>query len=49
MSPSPGLPSDLLARLAEILGIDEQEVEDAFAQAQSEMTGGTALPSPNQQ
>ncbi|MFC1864631.1 hypothetical protein ACFLYG_02255 [Chloroflexota bacterium] len=27
----------LLARVAEILGIDQQKVEDAFAQAQSEM------------
>jgi hypothetical protein len=48
MSPGPGLPSDLLARVAEILGIDEQTLEDAFNQAQSEMAGGTALPSPNQ-
>ena len=27
----------LLARVAEILGIDQQKVEDAFAQAQKEM------------
>jgi hypothetical protein len=27
----------LLARVADILGIDQQKVEDAFAQAQSEM------------
>jgi len=30
-------PKTLLARVAEILGIDQQRVEDAFAQAQSEM------------
>ena len=30
-------PKTLLARVAEILGIDQQKVEDAFAQAQSEM------------
>ncbi len=30
-------PKTLLARVAEILGIDQQNVEDAFAQAQSEM------------
>jgi hypothetical protein len=32
-----GQPKMLLARVAEILGIDQQKVEDAFAQAQSEM------------
>ena len=30
-------PKTLLARVAEILGIDQQKVEDAFSQAQSEM------------
>ena len=30
-------PKTLLARVAEILGIDQQKVEDAFAQAKSEM------------
>ena len=30
-------PKTLLARVAEILGIDQQNLEDAFAQAQSEM------------
>ncbi len=30
-------PKTLLGRVAEILGIDQQKVEDAFAQAQSEM------------
>ena len=30
-------PKTLLARVAEKLGIDQQELEDAFAQAQSEM------------
>ena len=30
-------PTTLLARVAEILGIDQQKLEDAFAQAQSEM------------
>lgn len=30
-------PKTLLARVAEILGIDQQKVEDAFAEAQSEM------------
>ena len=30
-------PKTLLARVATILGIDQQEVEDAFAQAQREM------------
>ena len=30
-------PTTLLGRVAEILGIDQQTVEDAFAQAQSEM------------
>ncbi len=30
-------PETLLARVAEILGIDQQKVEDAFAQAQSDM------------
>jgi len=35
MSPGPGLPDDLLARVAEILNIDQQRLEDAFAQAQS--------------
>jgi predicted small secreted protein len=49
VSPSPGLPSDLLARVAEILGIDQQTLEDAFNQAQSEISGGTAPPSSNQQ
>jgi len=30
-------PKTLMARVAEILGIDQQKVEDAFAQAQKEM------------
>lgn len=30
-------PKTLLARVAEILGIDQQKVEDAFTQAKSEM------------
>lgn len=30
-------PKTLLARVAEILGIDQQQVEDAFTQARSEM------------
>ena len=30
-------PKTLLARVAEILGIDQQKLEDAFAQAQSDM------------
>ena len=30
-------PKTLLARVAEIIGVDEQKLEDAFAQAQSEM------------
>jgi Spy/CpxP family protein refolding chaperone len=30
-------PKTLLGRVAEILGIDQQKLEDAFAQAQSEM------------
>ena len=32
-----GQPKTLLARVAAILGIDQQKVEDAFAQAQREM------------
>jgi hypothetical protein len=33
----PGMPNNVLARVAEILGIDQQSLEDAFAQAQTEM------------
>jgi hypothetical protein len=33
----PAMPNDVLARVAEILGIDQQSLEDAFAQAQTEM------------
>ncbi len=36
-SASDGSGKTLLARVAAILGIDQQKVEDAFAQAQSEM------------
>jgi hypothetical protein len=38
----PGMPNDVLARVAEILGIDQQTLEDAFAQAQTEV--GEATP-----
>jgi hypothetical protein len=38
MPPGPGLSNDLLARVAEILGIDQEQVADAFEQAQGEMT-----------
>lgn len=48
MTAGPGLPSDLLAKVAEILGIDQQTLEDAFAKVQSEMPSGAAPPSPNQ-
>ena len=44
-----GLPDELLARVTEILGIDQQELEDAFAKVQGEMPAGAAYPSPNQQ
>jgi hypothetical protein len=44
MSPGPGLPSDLLARVAEILGIDQQTLEDAFAAVQSEMQSAQTVP-----
>ena len=33
----PGMPESLLASVAETLGIDQQDLQDAFAQAQSEM------------
>lgn len=33
------LPEALLAKMAEILGIEQQKLEDAFAQARSEITG----------
>lgn len=48
MSPGMGLPDDLLAWVAEILGIDQQELADAVEQARGEMVGETAPPSPNQ-
>jgi hypothetical protein len=37
----PGMPDDILARVAEILGIDQQRVEDAFTQAQTEIRDAT--------
>jgi uncharacterized protein (DUF2126 family) len=49
MPPGLGLADDLLARVAEILGIDQQDLADAVKQAQSEMTDEIAPPSPNQQ
>lgn len=39
-----GLPDELLARVAEILGIDQQELADAVEQAQSEMAGEVTPP-----
>jgi hypothetical protein len=37
----PGMPNNVLARVADILGIDQQRLEDAFAQAQTEMGDAT--------
>jgi hypothetical protein len=37
MPPAQGFPTDLLARVAEILGIEQQTLADAFAQVQGEM------------
>jgi len=37
----PGMPNNLLARVADILGIDQQRLEDAFAQAQTEIGDAT--------
>lgn len=39
----PHMSNDVLGRVAEILGIDQQDLEDAFAQAQAET--GAATPS----
>jgi len=41
MPPGPGLPGDLFAEVAEILEIDQQELEEAFAQVQSEPGKGS--------
>jgi uncharacterized protein (DUF2126 family) len=41
MSPGFGLPDELLASAAEILGIDQQELADAVEQAQDEMASET--------
>jgi len=40
--PGGGLPPALMAEVARILDIDQQRLEDAFAQARSEMQGTTA-------
>lgn len=48
MPPGPGFSGDLLARVAEILDIDQQTLENAFAKVQSEMPAGAAPPRPNQ-
>lgn len=37
----PGMPNNLLATVADILGIDQQRLEDAFAQAQTEIGDAT--------
>lgn len=44
MSPGMGLSEDLLARVAEILDIDQQELADAIELAQEEIGGETAPP-----
>jgi hypothetical protein len=36
-----GMSNNILARVAEILGIDQQRVEDAFTQAQTEIQNAT--------
>lgn len=47
MPPAPGFPTDLLARVAEILGFEQQTLADAFAQVQSEMPAGPRGAPPN--
>jgi len=37
----PQMPDNVLGRVAEILGIDQQRLEDAFAQAQTEIADAT--------
>jgi DNA-binding transcriptional MocR family regulator len=47
MPPAQGFPTDLLARVAEILGIEQQTLADAFAQVQGEMPAGPFGAPPN--